>query len=112
MFDLYQRFWEQKTLRGMRIRIDVGHTGFVKEDTDLDLLGELDDYLNFFEFIAYLWKRRELKLKEVRAIFEYPLQMIARDQAVLGYISQYGYDELGGLLRRLGYVGQKRSSAR
>ncbi len=103
LFDLYQRFWEQKTLRGMRIRVDVGDTGFVKEDKDLDLLGELDDYLNFFEFIAFLWKRRELKLEEVRALFEYPLQTIARDEAVLGYVRRYSYDELAGLLTELRY---------
>ena len=73
-------------------------------------MGELDDYLNFFEFIAYLWKRRELKLEEVKAIFEYPLQKIARDQAVLGYVRRYSYDELAGLLTELRYVGKERPS--
>ena len=111
LFELYQRFYEQKTLRAMRVRIDCGDTRFVDGD-DLNLLGDLDDFLNFFELIAYLWRRRELNTEEVRVMFDYPLQTIAANQAVFGYATKYGYDELGGLLKELSDVRSTRSSAR
>jgi len=113
LFELYQRFYEQKTLKAMRIRLDSHDTQFVSEEKDLDLLGELDDFLNFFEFIAYLWKKGELQLEEVRALFAYPLRTIAEDEAVMVYVSKYGYDDdLGALLKELGYHGKKRSQNR
>lgn len=113
LFELYQRLYEQKTLRTMRIRLDSHDTKFVSEEKDLDLLGDLDDFLNFFEFIAYLWKKGELQLEEVRALFAYPLRTIAEDEAVMIYVSKYGYDDdLGALLEELGYNGKKRSQNR
>ena len=73
---------------------------------DEALLRKLDDYLNFFEFIAYLWKRKELTGQEVRAVFDYSLGTIAGDAAVLEYIrqNQWGYEGLRELLDRMGYT--------
>jgi len=113
LFELYQRFYEQKTLRAMRIRLDDHDTKFVSEEKDLDLLGDLDDFLNFFGFVGYLWKIGELNLDEVRAMFAYPLQTIAEDEAVMAYVSKYGYAALlGTLLKELGYDGKKGSQHR
>jgi hypothetical protein len=110
LFELYQRFYDQNNLKAMRVRIDGGDTKFITEGRDNFLLADLDDFLNFFELIAYLQKRDDLLRKEVLVMFEYPLRMIAQDQAVFGYVSQYGYDELRGLLKELEYVGQRISS--
>ncbi len=70
------------------------------------MLQELDDYLNFFEFIAYLVKRNELKREEVLAMFDYPLRRVAEDKAVSKYIfrPEYGFEELRDLLKKLGYA--------
>jgi hypothetical protein len=110
LFELYQRFYEQKNLKAIRVRVDRGDTKFIAEESDFYLLDELDELLNFFEFIAYLQKRGDLQRDEILVMFEYPLRMIAKDQAVFGDVSQYGYDELRGLLKELGYVGQRISS--
>jgi hypothetical protein len=113
LFELYQRLYEQRTLRAMRIRLDSHDTKFVSEESDLGLLADLDDFLNFFEFIAYLWKKRELQLEEVRALFAYPLRTIAEDEAVMAYVSKYGYDDdLGALLKELGSHGKRESQNR
>ena len=110
IFELYQRFYEQKNLKAMRVRIDRGDTAFISGDSDIYLLDELDEFLNFFELIAYLQRRGDLRQDEVLVMFEYPLRTIAGDKAVLGYLSQYGYDELRGFLKELGDVGQQVSS--
>ena len=113
LFELYQRFYEQKTLKAMRIRLDSHDTKFVTEEKDLDLLGDLDDFLNFFELIAYLWKKGELQIEEVQAMFAYPLRTIVEDEAVMVYVSKYGYDEdLGVLLKELGDDGKRGSKNR
>jgi hypothetical protein len=105
LFELYQRFYDQNNLKAMRVRIDGGDTQFITEGHDNFLLADLDDFLNFFELIAYLQKRSDLRREEVLVMFEYPLRMIAKDQAVSSYVTKYGYDELRRLLKELGYVG-------
>jgi hypothetical protein len=111
LFELYQKFYEQKNLKAMRVRIDRGDTKFIAEDRDVYLSDELDEFLNFFELIAYLQKRGSLRRDEVLVMFEYPLRTIAKDGAVLGYLSQYGYDNLRGFLEKLRYVDPRIPSA-
>lgn len=57
-------------------------------------LSELDDFLNFFEFIAYLEKSGQLKRAEIQDIFGYPLDRISSNTALKEYISTYGYENL------------------
>lgn len=104
LFELYRRFYEDTSLKAMRIRIDWGDTGFISEEKDSQLLGELDNFLNFFEFLAFLKKRREVTPEEVKAMFEYPLKMLATNGTVLAYIRKYGYEELDALLKELRYA--------
>lgn len=104
LFELYQRFYEQAALRDMRVRIDWGDTAFVQEEKDASLLGDLDNFLNFFEFLAYLRKQRELQLREIQAMFAYPLSTISKDKAILAYLRKYGYEELDALLKELRYA--------
>ena len=70
MFDLYQRFYEKSELKTMRALIDKGEEGtsFINAD-DAAKLAELDDFLNFFEFIAYLEKTGQLKRGKKLRIF-------------------------------------------
>ncbi len=106
LFDLYHRFYEDAALKQMRMRIEWGDTSFATEEENRQMMQELDDYLNFFEFIAYLVKRNELEREEVLAMFDYPLRRIAKDNAVSKYIArpEYGYEELRDLLKELGYA--------
>jgi hypothetical protein len=104
LFELYRRFYEDTSLKAMRIRIDWGDTGFIAEEKDSDLLGDLDNFLNFFEFVAFLKKRSEITVEEIRAMFEYPLKMIAVNGATLAYVRKYGYEELDALLKELRYA--------
>lgn len=107
LFELYQRFYGDLDLKRMRVRIDWGDTDFcLKEEREnAELLGQLDDFLNFFEFLAYLRERGELKEIEITTMFDYPLQKIAEDKALTQYIrrQENGYEKLPGLLKQLGY---------
>jgi hypothetical protein len=102
IYDLYRRFWDQEPLRKMRERIDWEKAEFL-ENGDREILSDFDDYLNFFEFIAYLWKSHELQLAEIKVMFDYSLQQIGENGNIRGYLSKYGYEQLNALLNELSY---------
>lgn len=104
LFDLYQRFYDREEFKAVRVRLDAGDTKFVEAGDDPQLLAELDDYLNFFEFTAFLTREKELRKQEVQAMFDYTLQMLGKDRHVLAYIRKYGYEELDRLLKDFGYA--------
>lgn len=102
LFDLYERFYGQQTLRDMRIRLDTGRLEFL--DSDDEVPAEFDDFLNFFEFIAFLQRRNEIKKEEVNTLFAYPLQSLGKHAKVISYLRRYDYGELDQLLKDLGYA--------
>jgi hypothetical protein len=103
MFEMHRRFYAEAGLGAMRMKIDEGDTQFVQEEKDTALLGQLDNYLNFFEFLAYLWSQKQLSKAEILAMFEFPLKDLSANTSVLDYIWKWGYEWLGELLKELGY---------
>ena len=97
---LYEKFYEATTLKQMRDKLDCLN--------DVDLVNEIviredpafTDYLNFFEFIAFLKASKQLKDSEIEAIFGYYLDCLNRHDRVKQYISnaENGYEGLAGLL--------------
>jgi hypothetical protein len=102
VYELYRRFWDQPTLRKMRERIDSGDTAFLEMDAN-DIPADFDDYLNFFEFIGFLWKSGELKSTEIAVMFDYSLRQIGENASIRRYLSRYGYEQLNALLDELRY---------
>jgi hypothetical protein len=98
---LYEKFYEATTLKQMRDRLDCS--------SDLDSVNEIvireepsfTDYLNFFEFIAFLRKSQQLKDSEIEALFGYYLDCLIRHDRVKQYISnpENGYEGLANLLK-------------
>ncbi len=105
LFDLYQRFYGDPSLKKMASLIDWGETSFLRDESERQLWTELDEYLNFFEFIAFLKRNGQLKLGEIRSMFDYPLEKISDDPKVLAYLRlpEHGYEGLNELLKDLGY---------
>lgn len=105
LHDLYDRFYGNSDLREVRVKVDDGDTEFARNETDLGLMGKLDDYLNFFEFVALLEARGELSLSEINEMFDYPLRKIASDENLRVHIARqdYGYERLPKLLKKMGY---------
>lgn len=97
---LYEKFYEGTTLKQIRERLDC-----VK---DLDSVNEIvireepgfTDYLNFFEFIAFLKTTKQLKDSEIETLFGYYLDGLNRHDRVKQYISnaENGYEGLAKLL--------------
>lgn len=98
---LYEKFFEATTLKQMRDRLDCLN--------DMDLVNEIvireessfTDYLNFFEFIAFLKTSKQLKDSEIDALFGYYLDCLKRHDRVKQYISnpENGYEGLANLLK-------------
>ena len=97
---LYEKFYEATILKQMRDRLDCSN--------ELDLVNEIvireepafTDYLNFFEFIAFLKTSKQLKDSEIEALFGYYLDCLNRHDRVKQYISnpENGYEGLANLL--------------
>jgi|SRR5690349_21328061 len=98
--NLYEKFYEATTLKQMRDRLDCLN--------DMDSVNEIvirgestfTDYLNFFEFIAFLKTSKQLKDSEINALFGYYLDCLNRHDRVKQYISnpENGYEGLANLL--------------
>src|SRR5439155_19195937 len=87
---LYEKFYEGEPNSKKQIRrvfdygpqkLEVIVNNFNTKDVDktpeeIDLEEKLADYLNFFEFIAGLKKFKHLKIKEVKALFNYYLYLL------------------------------------
>jgi len=106
LFELYQRFYGQPELREMRVLLDQGKTEFVRGGDNQKLSADLDDFLNFFEFIAFLQQNKEIKLREIQVMFAYPLQTIGKNPEVMAYVREYDYGELDRLLKELRYASK------
>jgi hypothetical protein len=63
---------------------------------------DLTDYLNFFEFMAYLEARGQLSRRDVVALFDYYLRLLSKHKDVRRYVldDRNGYGYLKKLLPR------------
>jgi hypothetical protein len=99
-WSLYEKFYEGTTLKQVRDKLDCIN--------DLDSVNEIvireesafTDYLNFFEFIAFLRISKQLKGSEIDALFGYYLDCLNRHDRVKRYIAnpENGYEGLARLL--------------
>ncbi|HZC22070.1 MAG TPA: hypothetical protein VE866_01935 [Candidatus Binatia bacterium] len=100
---LYSKFYEAPDLKRIRMCLDESSpsaaaiTELVRnEDPDFT------DYLNFFEFMAYLEDRRQLSHRDVAALFDYYLRVLSKHKEVREYVQKgrNGYGYLKKLLPR------------
>jgi hypothetical protein len=98
---LYSKFYEQEDLKGVREILDSElPTSAEIQKLVAEQEARFTDYLNFFEFMAYLNECRQLSDKDVRALFHYYLHAMWKHEAVRKYIlgDKKGYDYLRKLL--------------
>jgi hypothetical protein len=95
---LYEKFYERQELKKVRDALDCDagteqvNALVAMEDSDFT------DYLNFFEYVAFLKHREQLKLEEVQDLFGYYLGCLSRHVAVREYIRRNGYERLDAIL--------------
>jgi gamma-glutamylcyclotransferase (GGCT)/AIG2-like uncharacterized protein YtfP len=99
---LFLSFYEQTRYRQIRELLDgrqrnPGETA-LQAVTRLHKESELDDYLNFFEFLAGLQTLGQMRKKDVLILFEYWIQRLRCDPDIAEYIRRFGYENLSKLL--------------
>jgi hypothetical protein len=97
---LYERFYEGTTLKQIRDRLDCSSDSDSVNEIVIREEPAFTDYLNFFEFIAFLKASKQLKNSEIEALFGYYLNWLNRHDRVKQYITnpENGYEGLAKLL--------------
>jgi hypothetical protein len=95
MKELYEKFYEQPLLKPVRDQLDSGNEQAIAklvEDED----PAFTDYLNFFEFLAYLEESGEVKRADMLGIFGYYLKNLKSSPPVIAYVKDpaKGFEKL------------------
>jgi hypothetical protein len=105
LWNLYQKFFENeqhKTIRRYLVykpeRFEKLFDSNITEDDEV-LIEKVDDFLNFFEFIASLKKLRQINEKEIDMMFDYYLTAIGENVHLKGYIETEGFENLTLLIK-------------
>jgi hypothetical protein len=97
---LYKQFFLKTGLLSMRRKLDR-----LPDSSEVaELVAKEDDvftdYLNFFEHVAYLVKRKQINREDAEAYFDYYLSCLKQHPAVLAYIrdKSKGFGQLAEFL--------------
>lgn len=97
---LYARFFERSELKMIRDKLDC-----LRGNPDVRRLvteesAALTDYLNFFEFVAYLRSSNQLSETDIEALFGYYLDCLRRHPEVADYVRnrEKGFEYLREIL--------------
>ena len=102
MKDLYDKFYEHKDLKAVRNLLDSDDDKQIRSMV-AEEPPDFTDYLNFFEFLGYLWESKQIKAEEIRGLFDYYLRNLKRNEAVAAYIADptRGFEKLQKLLKMI-----------
>jgi hypothetical protein len=68
---------------------------------DHDLAEKLVNYLNFFEFVASLWKMDQLSKQEIILLFDYYIRLLKRHPEVLAFLEKHSFENLQALIKEI-----------
>ena len=83
---LYARFYEKPELKAVREQLDCAPGDPTVTELVAKEHAALTDYLNFFEFVAYLESSKQLSKGDIQALFSYYLSCLKRHKEVAAYI--------------------------
>lgn len=97
---LYEKFFEKDDLKLMRDALDCSEDSDEVNQTVTREDPRFTDYLNFFEYIAFLKDSKQLQVSEVEGLFGYYLDCLKRHQSVRTYIAnpEKGFEGLTKLI--------------
>lgn len=101
LFNLYEKFYEKEHLKEIRNKLDCDIPSKEVENLVKKESFEFTDYLNFFEFVAFLKKSKQLTFEEIEDLFGYYLGCIDRHKSVRDYLTPNGYELLNEMLKEL-----------
>jgi hypothetical protein len=98
--NLYSRFYEKEELKQVRDLLDCGPGNAQVYELIRTESAAWTDYLNFFEFVAYLQSSKQLSKQDVDALFRYYLDCLSKHPEVKEYIrdKEKGYEYLRRIL--------------
>jgi hypothetical protein len=93
---LYSRFFEKPDLKSVRDLLDSTPNNPKVVDLVTEDSSAWTDYLNFFEFVAYLQASRQLSDKDVWALLGYYFECLKKHECTVKYIRERerGFDYL------------------
>lgn len=105
---LFERFYLNEDFKNTRALLDYASDERKKllhcirtNPENAKTLEPLVDYLNFFEFVASLWRLGQLKTDEVEMMFEYYIRDLGKKEEVMDFIKQEGFEELQELIAKI-----------
>jgi hypothetical protein len=108
LYSLFEKFFCQANYAEIRQLLDYDNKEqiirlqkAVKMHSDAFLEEKLIDYLNFFEFIASLWRLKQLSLKEIRMMFDYYIRRLGDYDFIMEYLNQEGFEGLVDLIKEV-----------
>jgi len=98
---LYDKFYEQIDLKATRDELDSPDSARIAEIVEEEA-SSFTDYLNFFEFLAYLRQSGQIELDEIRGLFDYYLHSLKGNPNIMKYLADpsKGFENLRKLLSK------------
>lgn len=110
LYSLYHDFYMEPYLKEVREEMDSEEgrnriEKIIRKEEELSreeekFLSNFTDYLNFFEFMLYLRKIGALKEDDVKAMFEYYLELFYKSKPIIEYLSKMGFENLTEYLEK------------
>lgn len=107
LYRIYEKFYEDGTYKNTRRTLDnPSGADFAKLRTAIETnqdtpeVENLIDYLNFFELLCYLVAKRRISKADIRGLFDYWLDNLARHTFVRVACGQGGFEYLTKELNR------------
>lgn len=99
MKELYEKFYEREELKAIRNQLDGANEQDIAKLVVLEA-PSFTDYLNFFEFLAYLEESGQVKREDMLGIFGYYLENLKSSPSVLAYVKNptKGFEKLRKIL--------------
>jgi disulfide oxidoreductase YuzD len=82
--------WKQKNITHLKKLAEMD----TASDEDIYRMIAIDNYLNFFEFIALLKQRHQLKIEEVEQMFGGTLDELCERDDIRSYLADNGYTRI------------------
>jgi hypothetical protein len=113
LYQLHAKFYESPAYKRIRHMLDYQPPAFANLRAAVttgghdELAEAFVDYLNFFEFVASLWKMGQLREGEISMIFEYYLLNLKEHEFVMEFIRRNGFENLEALITRVSAARDK-----
>ena len=107
LYSLFEKFFYECQYADIRQLLDYPKANeqaikrlqdVVKSHADVKLEEKFVDYLNFFEFIASLWKLGQLPMREIQMMFDYYIRRLGDYDFVMNYLQCENFEGLAALV--------------